>query len=827
MNRRLAYFFALAACLTVLWACSDSDIEDGLDSATKWSVTIQDGDALSAASHYNSIVAAVSGERPQGQIRVSTDADWLTIDTDTLPADGVFDVLPAGNLNGESRSAQIVFTSTTDGTVCRANVVQSAFDAENYDPTIPYHIGYGYSVFDEYKNTNSFRGSVISLAKLQALDNDTSFVSRQESVRGFVDYEYYSAYSLKELQRKFSEASTSISNFLVYSKTIKRFMQISTNETNENYYAYARMTRSVAVSSIDVGAVKYVFSRKDLVESRQLPFTDEFYEYYDAINSASGDRTELIKKMIERFGTHVIASAKLGGSLELLTTYDRDSVTNLDETTEEVFKHILGSNTSADAVERVKSMSSSFASKASFNVIGGTEEARNALEDNIKNLSAQGNTTLSSDLLSAWQSGITYTALYDDDQRKNLGEVDFTYIPIWDLFADHSVRKEILSVVMALAELDKNDLDRHALGVDNYAIPLIRTVKGRRWSWKSWETDYEEYTYTVDDTKFDDKPTTSLVRVLCRKNTSEPVAEICSEYVPKVRSDKRITVIYPIVNGMTRITMGLFPGDGENRPAFLSFAKGDVYVKPLSGYKYTDRLDTIYYIHGMLSDTNQGIKLSTGSNFVTKDHKMRFSDSSVSYPVVKIGSGYWTRSDIKDYMAWGYYSNGYFRAAEWRGNDYSYALVKYTNAPVFLSANSKIYGIRGNSDGKRTRWYVPRVEDKDNLVNYVGRNLKSLLAGQQSGFEANFLGRYADHDPQTGDKYETPRRFDEGKRCYIVFKDVTTNNNIDLVSRASVLAFKPDYTLETVPSAEVSLYYYPVRLFRTNYYNYIQQGVQQ
>lgn len=801
MTKRLAYILTLVACMVLIGACSDNDIDQQGNTAANWQVKLTDEMMLDDASHYNTLEVNIEGERPQGQIRLSTDAEWLTIDTDTLPSDGSFDVLPEANLQGVTRSAEIVFTSLADGSVSKLQVTQEKYDAENADT--PYHIGYGYSVFDDYMNTKSFRAQVLNLAELQALDNDTSFISRQEGVRGYVDYEYYSAYSIEEMQRKLMESSTSNNDLLAYNKTVQRFTEISKNSVSENYYALARMKRTVGLSSIDVGALKYIFDNDELRKNGKFPTTDGFaYCYRNIRNQPNiGTRGYYIRKMVAQYGTHVIVSAKLGGTLELLTTYNRDSVMNLSETTENVFKYFIGSNTSTSSANSVRSITSSFENEASYDVVGGSEETRNALIADIKTLGKQGKTTLSADKLMAWQASINYSDLLDSEKRKDLGEVDFTFIPIWDLFSDQTIKKEILSYVLELSA-KKTDLNLRALGLDDYAIPL----KGY--------------------TEFDNSASTSFVRVLSRADNGDPIAEICSEYVPKVRSDKRITVIYPIVNGTTRITQGIFPGDGENAPAYLSFAKGDVYVRPIDGYRTTDKLDTLYYIHGTLSDNCQGINIPTTVQYTIKDHRLHFSGSDETYPVVKIGSGYWTRSDIREYMMWGYYYYSRFRPEEWRGADYSFALISNTNGPSFLSANSTVYGIKGDTDSKRTHWYLPRLTDKDNLTEFVGHNLKSLLIGQQSGFNANFLGRDAINDPATGQKYSTPQREDKGQRCYIVFKDVSTTNNIDKVNDAVVLALKPDYTLQTLSGDEIKKYYYPVRLFRTNSYNYIHQGIE-
>ncbi|WP_289479434.1 hypothetical protein, partial [Klebsiella pneumoniae] len=80
--------------------------------------------------------------------------------------------------------------------------------------------------------------------------------------------------------------------------------------------------------------------------------------------------------------------------------------------------------------------------------------------------------------------------------------------------------------------------------------------------------------------------------------------EVCNEYVPAIRGDKRITIIYGIKNGRTFHGVGFFPGDGEgNPPAFLTFSDGDVYVKPIKEKDAFEKVDTVYYLHGNIYET--------------------------------------------------------------------------------------------------------------------------------------------------------------------------------------------------------------------------------
>ncbi len=139
--------------------------------------------------------------------------------------------------------------------------------------------------------------------------------------------------------------------------------------------------------------------------------------------------------------------------------------------------------------------------------------------------------------------------------------------------------------------------------------------------------------------------------------------------------------------------------------------------------------------------------------------------------------------------------------------------------------------IRGHPVNGRDRWYVPRVADMYHLTSYLGHNHKSMLQGQQSGFEARFLGKCTNIDPGTGEELTQLRRLEVGTRCYIIFKNVDTNVTANKVSGASVLMMKPDYTWQILSDdnndsyRKIKDYYYPVRLFRTNYYNYYAYGI--
>ena len=84
---------------------------------------------------------------------------------------------------------------------------------------------------------------------------------------------------------------------------------------------------------------------------------------------------------------------------------------------------------------------------------------------------------------------------------------------------------------------------------------------------------------------------------------------------------------------------------------------------------------------------------------------------------------------------------GRFQVYETIQDGMLYAQIFGKNSPIFLTNHENIYGTDIDSvTGKATKWYLPTLDDKKNLTDYLGRNHKSLMNGQPSGFDAEFAG---------------------------------------------------------------------------------------
>ena len=378
-------------------------------------------------------------------------------------------------------------------------------------------------------------------------------------------------------------------------------------------------------------------------------------------------------------------------------------------------------------------------------------------------------------------------------------------LPIWQLFTNENARSRLISYILKLSHgLNENassslqELGQRlqALGLDNYYRFDVTSQMER------WGTDQN----------------TTLVRLAYYQGL--PKVEICNEYVPELRGDRRVTVYYPIYKNVTNIRRGFFPGDGENPPAEITFdTEGGCYVRPLSGYKAGDRLTTIYYIDGAFYPSSMGIEIPT-VGMTLKDHLVDFYEGGNNYPVVKIGPGYWIRKNITGLMEFGEPSDpsdpecyDYYWYEEQR-NGMLFTNIFYGNSLSYRTNHPGAFDADVDEFGNRKHWYVPRVKDIRTLETYIGTNCKALFPNQQSGFEAQFAGYYGQYDDlNNGRSFGSYGMHYVNEYCFIPSKEEVKNSG-------EALVLSPDYTLKRCAINKTRDNWYPLRAYRSSYYKY-------
>ena len=789
--------YALLVLLLIAGCKDENDYQLGQDA---WSLEVTGEDAdgsrneavIDMYGRYYSIYTTQKGE-PDAALLLRTESEWLTLMADTLPADGILQFLAEENGEARERTATIYVESASNPE--RQTVItirqrsESSYGENDSNPYSDFRVGYGFSAFDEFKSPRSVRGKVIDVSLLMLYDSDSTFHSTQEVLRGREDFTITNSWSLQEMSSKLTQEMVSTTKCLGVKKTTRRYKEVATKDVREQACVYARLQKTVATRSIDDGAIRYLVNLPSGELPHGLPFTTEFKQAYDAIVNSSGEeQTKAIQAMLDKFGTHLVTEASVGCMMDMTLTFEKSESYDLESEAEQKSRSIFGRSSGNSSSSKTEHMTCNINNSNCIQIFGGSAQTRNDLENQVKTLTNA--SQLSPALVEAWMSSVSIGML--KDHRENLEVIDFHFIPIWELFTDPKISGSIQQEVIDMSNRSDCSFTAAELSIDNYKIDLTNP----------------------ELTRFGTGSNATLVR-LARVNDKDntPILEICQEYVPKICSDRRINVFYPVFAGMTRIGQGLFPGDGQgNPPAMLTFSDGDVFVNPIQGYGYRDVIKEAYYIHGNLYTESYGMGIDTIRILTVDDEWMKLPFHP-KYPIVKIGSGFWTRQNIKAPLYFGepydpsdpdcenyYYDEDII-------NGMLYANVYYGNYVPEEFEN--LFEAKTDAAGKRTCWFLPNKDDISVLQRYIGNNCKALFSNQQSGFDAQFAGYYGYYDDmgdgKTGfsDGLENIRY--NGQYCFIVTKDGR---------QSEALVLSPDYTIKKTPVNLMHTNWYPIRAFR-------------
>lgn len=807
MNNR--FIFCILSLLVMLCtsSCSDEEVPGIPNNGNEYFYVVSPQELCFDRDerYYEIIVATKDGKIEDSTYQISVDSTWLIPVRQYLPSTGQLQFLALQNNGDDDRTASLTITSQKDPSRSIVlNIVQRglAYYDENSsaDFLSDFRVGYGFNALDEYNTSRSLRKRIIDEAQLMQFDSPETFNSIQKVVRANEKFETYSAYSLEEMSSKLTKSMNQESNFLGVKKTLKRFTEVSHKSQNEQFYGYGRITKTVASRYYDTGALQYIFNDAH-IDQDKLPFTAEFREKYNQIVNNDGDRPTLIRQMIDTFGTHVITGASVGGKLDYVLCFDRTMISDLETAVEQNVKYVFGRITKDEATAyNSSSITSETNNSNAIQIEGGSQASKDALNNAIQQMTNA--SQLSPDIIREWMASIIYTdPELPSSDKEALSLIDFEFIPIWDFFSDQQISNEIQEIVGQMADEDQSVFTHSELGLDNYIISLNdNNLKALS-------------TFGTDDNS-------TLVKVLYVKENNNtgytPILEVCNEYVPKLRGDKRVTVYYPIANGTTKLTEGIFPGDGEgNRPAYLAFSDDNVYINPISGYGYNDILDKIYYVHGHLYASDFGVPYMTFTPRIDE----QWLEFSNKYPVVKIGSGYWTRKNITEDMEFG---EPYDPDDEYTDyaiyneviNNTLYANIFWGNSSSFMFNYNKIYGPDEDASyHEPLKWYLPKESDIYALKNYAGHNTKSLFAGQASGLNLQFAGYYGNYDDlNNGKPFSEYALHYQGDYCFLASKNNSNTGSALILSR--------NYTLSSCTINKATDNWYPVRLFRTSYFKY-------
>ncbi len=703
-----------------------------------------------------------------GIASVTPDADWVTLDRSF----GSHVILYVHPNDSERRRETTVSVRTGRGQTASVRIVQHS-EAEDDSNALDEgaltrygRVGFGYNMLLDYNDIASASDKpVFDYAALVAAERDYGTIIGQEA-NNYVDYKYYTSYSIYEMATRLMKEQTDDASFLGLSKKTYRYTTVKNYDSQTSCYGYAKLTKVVASRFLDMGKIDQLLKRQD-----RYPILTPDFSAWIARLRESGNAQADVEQFVSAYGTHIIIYADLGGRLDYDVNFVKHQ-TNRKEM-ERFMQFSLGKLKTDKEIEHTY-QSVSILGGVSVSAYGGDAATRKKLDVNLRPTditSAQ----LAPSAIAEWTTSISLEHL------ENISLADCRLIPIWQVLPDAGMREAVREHILDLAEQLSGERQEE-LGLNNYiAIGGLKDL------------------FNFDNSE-------SLVKLAYNGNV--PKFEICNEYVPELRGDKRVTIIYPIYQGKTNIRHGIFAGDSVNTPSEVSFDdNGSVYVQPIEDCVAGQVLDTLYYIDGAIYASNYGIKTRHKSLETTFEF-LRINGHVTVYPVVKIGHGFWTRRPIAESLGFGIrYDNGWAYKEQIVGG-ILYADVYYPKNPLYK--NTADFGV---GEGL---WYIPSIDDLNALLTYIGRNPKALFPHQQTGFEATFDGCLSTYDFLNGQNIgDVPRFIYKGQAAFIPFK-----NDRELYSTGGrALVLKPDYTLTDVElRLEDGRGRYAVRPFRNSMY---------
>lgn len=486
-----------------------------------------------------------------------------------------------------------------------------------------YVVGYGYNVLAERASMNSVSMSpIIEIAKA----NDAGRMAVGPIAASFVA-QTYSGSSVSELSNELAADASFGGKYLGFKGEVGASFGMKDFSKQENEYA-------ISYVEADMQSVNMEMSISEIINKYM---TDDAYNDINGLPTTGRHHVtptvypstpEGLSKLVQTYGTHLVMSARLGGCMKYVMTVDISEVEGSYDL--KAYANCAYSNTFVKASMSVSDeYKQSYAnnSKSIQTVVkvqgGSSETAVNlaaANGDNDQNFSA-------------WIQSL------EDVKNQTLVGLDNTnLIPLYEL-VDQSLTLKDDGVdgkarYQALKEYIEGDQIEEDLS-------------------KVLNMDYEmgdaTHLATIPDfTEESNSQDESLIMDYYRGG--QPVARICSEYIPVIDKKERVLVIYPIVSNKVKYNMGYFAGDATHRPAKLCWSRDGLSVVSLKDQP----MGAIHelYVRGssFLDASHEEVvhALETvDATLQTYTVRAPGRDGAHDYPVVKIFNQLWMRDNYQ------------------------------------------------------------------------------------------------------------------------------------------------------------------------------------
>jgi hypothetical protein len=629
-----------------------------------------------------------------------------------------------------------------------------------------YAVGFSYDCTGEYASPNSVKKEVFNT---QVMIGDGTLAVN--SVQASLTSTMVSGSTITELTNNLAVKANVSGGFGKFKAEAGASFDMN-HLTNTNYeYASSYFDLSVRRASLNKDLETLKGSKKYMMEDARnaingIPVEDDFgvmKVQYPSPSACEGS-TEGFRNLIREYGTHVIVEAGLGGRIRHTMSVDISNIKrsyDINAYAQASYQGILTANGSvnekfSNSYEEYKG-----STKTDISVIGGDEKIAKAL----------GTDSFTPENVKKWTDSVS---------EDNMALVSFgekSLIPLYEL-------------VDRRATLTNGGFD----GQKRYEELKDYIDGGCSEDFSSYECG----TVTkIQVPSFADKQNGgTLIQDVWLGG--QWVGQVCEEFLPLIDMNKRVTVVYPVLNNTVRYNMGFFIGDENHKPARVSWEGGD--------YRIIEYKDLKFGAVGTLCLRGASVSATPAPGADVKDGSLQdeymegygwdgSQNAPYNYPIVKIFDQIWTRTSYKYDMASGYYNRVI-------GNE---RYVFYP-ASVANEADKSIY-VEGHHVPFPFGWRSPREEDYSALITHLeDSKLKlanpgaALLQGGGTGFDVVFAGTYdycydsgphLFHSEEEAEEWERNRKlnWDNGWRpsdTEMIFGVRGTSNN----PRADARSFK-------------------------------------
>lgn len=545
-----------------------------------------------------------------------------------------------------------------------------------------YAVGYSYDITGEWASPNSVKVEIFDTKQL-ITDGIESVNAAQVELSDYT----VTGSTISEVSNKLTVKASVEGSYGGFKGEANASFDMETSESNTYEYASTYFDVQKRRASLSKSPQSLIFDY----------MTDDAYSAINGLpvetkrgkRNLYGNTREGFQRLISDFGTHVIVEAGLGGRLrrslqvntsEITSAYDvkafakasYDGVVKAEASVDEHFKQSYKENAKAISL--------------TMSVLGGDEKLATKVG---------AEKTFNAENYEAWKESVT---------KDNMALVNFSsesLVPLYELVDREAEGGEDRYKALKSYMTDGSvaaDFSTYKCGtVTEFTVPSFENAK------------YNET--LIKDIYLD----------------GQWVGQVCNEYIPNINRDKRVTVVYPVVNNKPRYNMGFYMGDGKShKPARVSWYGTNVAVEAYEELDY--KAATTVYLRGasVLPKLPEG----TTALKAEKPRDEYLETTDWKYPLVKIFNNVWTREE--------YHSNP---------TVYKYdCLVEMDGKTITVPRQFfQWYQIKNYDTWFPAGWKVPTHLDyqdlQDKLVNNgFAQPVTALFNGGVTGFEVYLCG---------------------------------------------------------------------------------------